>query len=240
MTARDVQQALRKLASAADAQNLQRFFKTAPGQYGAGDVFIGVRMPQIRQVCRQYRALPLPQVQHLLDSQVHEDRMAALIILTLQYPGAQAAAQQAIFDMYMHNVYAGRVNNWDLVDVTAHMVVGAHLVDRPRDVLFALARSNNVWQKRVALLSSFRFMQRGDASTTLALVDILLHDPHDLIQKAVGWMLREIGKRVDRQLLLNYLDQHAHDMPRTALRYAIEHLPPSQRAHYLGMKAAGK
>jgi len=240
MTARDVQQALAQHASADDAIFLQHFFKTGKGQYGEGDVFIGLRVPQTRQVCKQFTALPLPEVQKLLDSDVHEHRLAALIILTKQYAKARDPDRQAIYDLYLHNVYAGRINNWDLVDSSAEFVMGEHLMHRPRDILFTLAHSSDVWQKRVAILSSFEFIKAGDPVTTLALAEILLHDPHDLIQKAVGWMLREIGKRVDRQLLLDFLDKHAHDMPRTTLRYSLEHLPPQQKAHYMGLRASAR
>ncbi|HUS26761.1 MAG TPA: DNA alkylation repair protein [Nevskiaceae bacterium] len=238
MTAQDVKKALAAQGSADDAVFLQRFFKTGEGQYGAGDVFIGVRMPVIRQICKQFAALPLPEVQKLLDSEVHEHRMAGLIILATGYKKASAPQQQAIYDLYLRNVKKGRVNNWDLVDVTTEFVIGEYLRNRPRDILFTLAKSDNIWQRRVAIMSSFAFVKTGDPSTTLQLAELLLQDKHDLIQKAVGWMLREIGKRVDRQLLLDFLEQHAHDMPRTALRYAIEHLPPAQKAHFMQARAA--
>lgn len=237
MTANDVKTALEKHASTDDAGFLQRFFKTGKGQYGEGDVFIGVRVPATRQVCKQFQALPLPEVQKLLDSPVHEYRLAAVIILAYAYAKASEQEQQIIYDVYLKNVYAGRINNWDIVDVTAPHIVGAHLQNRSRDVLYKLARGDTIWQKRVAIISTFRFLAAGDPSTSLDMAEILLHDPHDLIQKAVGWTLREVGKRVDEQLLIAFLDQHAHDMPRTALRYAIERLSPELKAHYMKLKS---
>lgn len=228
---------LAKSADARDAEFLQRFFKTGDGEYGAGDVFIGVRMGPIRAVAKQYKDLLLPEVQKLLDSEVHEHRMCGLIILTLKYPKANEADQQKIYDFYLLNVYKGRVNNWDLIDVTCPRVIGAHLIDRPHKVLFEMARSKDLWQRRVAIISSAAFINVGQPATTLELAEILLHDEHDLIQKAVGWMLREVGKRCERQILLDFLDQHAHEMPRTMLRYSIEHLPAEQRQHYMGQKS---
>ena len=237
MNAQQVKDTLKIHASARDAKFLQRFFKTAEGEYGEGDVFIGVRVPPIRVVCRRYQDLPLPEVQELLDSEIHEHRMAGLIILTLQYPKASEQQRRAIYDLYLLNVYKGRVNNWDLVDVTTEYIIGEHLIDQSRDILFELATSGDLWQRRVAILSSFAFIKKGDPSTTLQLAEVLLHDQEDLIQKATGWLLREVGKRCDRQLLINFLDQHAHEMPRTMLRYSLEHLSSEQRQHYMQLKS---
>jgi 3-methyladenine DNA glycosylase AlkD len=236
MNAADVKAALQKYANTDDAVFLQRFFKTGPGQYGEGDVFIGVRVPATRQVCRQFKDLPLAEVQKLLNSPVHEHRLAAVILLANKYPRANAAEQQAIYDLYLKNVYAGRVNNWDIVDISCAELIGAHVADGSHAVLYKLARSNDVWQKRVAIISTFYFLRHGDASTSLDMADILLHDPHDLIQKAVGWTLREAGKRTEQKILTDFLDKHAHDMPRTALRYAIEHLSTEQKRHYMHLK----
>jgi 3-methyladenine DNA glycosylase AlkD len=213
-----------------DAAILERFFKTGVGEYGEGDVFIGVRVPDVRAVCKQFKDLPLTQVQKLLDSKVHEHRLAAVILLSNAYQKASVDERQKIFDMYLKNVYANRVNNWDLIDSSAHFIVGEHLRDRPRDLLFSLAKSDNLWQRRVAIISTFAFIKQGDPSTTLAIAEVLLYDRHDLIQKAVGWMLREMGKRVGEQLLVSFLEQHYKTMPRTMLRYAIERLTPEQRA----------
>jgi len=235
-TATDVIEGLEVHASHADAEFLTRFFKTGKGQYGAGDVFIGVRVPQTRQVCKQCGGLPLKETQKLLNSPIHEHRLAAVIILGSQYPKADERTKQAIFDVYLRNVRKGRVNNWDLVDSSAEFIIGEHLFRGSHDLLFELAKSKNIWERRVAILSSFAFLKKGDAVTTLKLAEVLLHDKQDLIQKAVGWMLRETGKRVSRDLLLQFLDAHAAVMPRTALRYALEHLPPEQKAHYMALK----
>ncbi len=236
MKAKDLQDELAKYASDADAVFLQRFFKTGKGQYGEDDKFIGVRVPMTRKVCKQFKDLSLPEVQKLFDSGVHEHRLAAVILLVNKYPKADKNQQFKIYELYLKNIKNGRVNNWDLVDASAEHIIGAHSFDTDRKVLFELARSNDLWQKRVGIMSAFNFIKRGDASTTLELAEILLHDPHDLIQKAVGWQLREVGKRVDQNLLLEFLDKHAATMPRTTLRYAIEHLTPEIRHHYMTQK----
>lgn len=157
--------------------------------------------------------------------------------MSSQYAKADESRRQEIFDTYMRAVYDGRVNNWDIVDSSAEFIVGEHLRDRPRDLLEKLARSDSLWERRVAMISTFQFLKNGDPTTTLVVAELLLHDKQDLIQKAVGWMLREMGKRVDRAILLEFLDKHAHEMPRTMLRYSIEHLPPAQRAHYMMLKS---
>lgn len=234
MTAQDLIRDLEKYSNTNDAEFLQRFFKTGKGQYGEGDIFIGVRMPACRIVAKQYIDLPLRELQKILDTKVHEQRMAALIILTLKYP--KATNKQEIYDFYLLNVYKGNINNWDLIDVTTPHIIGVYLLNKPRDILYDLARSQDIWQKRVSVLATFQFIKNGDADISLELAEILLHDNHDLIQKAVGWMLREIGKRCDRAILLNFLNQHAHEMPRTMLRYSIEHLPQEQKAIYMQKK----
>lgn len=236
--AADVQAALAEIADPADAIHLQRFFKTGPGEYGAGDVFVGVRVPATRGIAKVFAALPLSEINLLLDSPVHEERLAALIILNGKFAKASkprtadVAAQEEIVQLYLTAVRRGRVNNWDLVDVSAENIIGPWLLDRPRDLLFELAAADSLWERRVALLSTFAFIKAGDASTTFALAEQLLDDRRDLIQKALGWMLREVGKRADRNLLTDFLDQHAAAMGRTALSYATEHLEPSTRAHY--------
>lgn len=235
MNSQMVKDALQQHASADDAMFLQKYFKTGEGQYGVGDIFIGVRVPVTRKICRQYRDLPLDQVQQLISSRVHEHRLAAVILLVDKFKRADQAGKHEIYEMYMRNVRDGYVNNWDIVDSSASYIAGAYLLGKSHSVLEKMADSNDVWQRRVAVLSTFRFIDNGDPSTSIIIADKLLHDSHDLIQKAVGWMLREIGKRVDRNLLLQYLDEHAHEMPRTMLRYSIEQLLPSQRTHYLAL-----
>lgn len=233
MHAANVKAALETYANADDAVFLQRFFKTGVGQYGEGDIFIGVRVPKTRLVCKTFKSLPLSEVQILLNSPVHEHRLAGLIIMTLQYPGASESGKKQLYDLYLTNVYAGRVNNWDLVDVSAERIVGLHLADKSKDILFELARSNDIWQRRVAVLSTFAYIKQGEPGVTIAVAEVLLHDTHDLIQKAVGWMLREVGKRVDEAILTDFLDKHAAVMPRTMLRYAIERLSTDKRTYYM-------
>lgn len=235
MTANDAKAALAKHASDADAIFLQRFFKTGKGEYGEGDVFIGVRMPAVRLVCREFQALSLNEVQKLIASPVHEHRMAGLIILDIKYKKADEKQKTTIHEMYLKNVKNNYVNNWDLVDVTCRVPVGEYLIDKPRDVLFKMAKSKNLWERRVAIISTAAFMKQGDATTTIEISEILLHDKHDLIQKAVGWMLREAGKMVDESILTDFLDKHAHEMPRTQLRYSIERLTPEQRRYYMNI-----
>lgn len=236
--ATQVQEALAAVADPADAVFLQRFFKTGPGQYGEGDVFIGVRVPQTRAVAKRFAGLPLEQIDVLLDSAVHEHRLAGLLILNRAFEvaslpsGRDDGARERLARFYLAAVRRGRVNNWDLVDSSAEIVLVVWLWDRPRDVLDELAASAVLWERRVAVLATFGFIRRGDASTTLVLAERLLDDPEDLMHKAVGWMLREVGKRVDRALLLAFLDAHAPRMPRTMLSYATEHLDADVRARY--------
>ncbi|NUS45585.1 MAG: DNA alkylation repair protein [Mycobacteriaceae bacterium] len=240
VTAAQVQSALAAVADPADAVHLQRFFKTGPGEYGEGDVFIGVRVPATRAVAKRFAELPLGQIAELLDSEVHEHRLAGLVILNARFAKAakasDTAAQQEMVWWYLDAVRRGRVNNWDLVDASAEHIVGPWLLDRPRDLLFELAAGESVWERRVAVLSTFAFIKAGDPSTTLALCEELSGDRTDLIQKAVGWMLREVGKRVDRSVLLAFLDTHAAALGRTALSYATEHLDPAVRASYRAMR----
>ncbi|WP_067700116.1 DNA alkylation repair protein [Nocardia jejuensis] len=238
MTAAAVRAELAKVADPSDAVHLQRFFKTGPGEYGEGDVFIGVRVPKTRQVVKQFAALPLPEIDALLDSPVHEHRLAGLVILNgamakaSRARAADVGAQERIVELYLAAVERGRVNNWDLVDASAEFVLGPWLLERPRELVYELSRRESLWERRVALLSTFAFIKAGDTATTLDLCERLLPDRRDLIQKAVGWMLREVGKRVEEAQLIAFLDAHAARMGRTALSYATERLTPEQRIHY--------
>ena len=231
-TAADVIAALGTAADPDKAVGLSRFFKTGPGEYGEGDVFLGLTVPTTRRLMKPYRAMPLDQIDILLDSAVHEHRFVGLLILVAQYPSNPGP----VADFYLAAVRRGRVNNWDLVDCSAEFILGEYLFDRPRGLLFELAASDSVWERRVAMISTFGFIKRGDASTALDIATLLSGDQHDLIRKAVGWMLREVGKRVDPALLVGYLDVHAAQLSRTSLSYATEHLSADQRSHYRSMR----
>lgn len=226
------------IADVERAAALQRYFKTGPGEYGAGDVFAGLRVPDVRKIARSYADLPLPEVDRLLDSDIHEHRLAALEILVFQFRRAnspkryQAALREQISNLYIAAVRRQRVNNWDLIDGSAPTILGELLYDRPRDLLFEFARSESIWERRVAVLSTFGFLKHGDASTSLEIATLLIDDNHPLIHKAVGWMLREIGARISRQTLCDFLDANAARMPRTMLSYATEHFAPPLREHY--------
>ncbi|MBU1589404.1 MAG: DNA alkylation repair protein [Actinobacteria bacterium] len=230
--ARAVATALAAAAVPGDAAELSRFFKTGKGEYGAGDKFVGVRVPAIRAIAKQHADLSPADLNDLLDSEFHEHRFAALAILVHQYKKAAPADREWFYDFYLAAMRRGRINNWDLVDSSAEFIVGEYLYDKPRDLLFRLSRSGIVWERRIAVLSTFAFIKHGDASTTLELAASLLDDRHDLIHKAVGWMLREVGKRVDRDLLVAFLRQHAARMPRVMLSYATEHLSPAERVYF--------
>lgn len=221
---------LRALGDPADAQFLQRFFRTGPGEYGEGDVFLGIRVPVVRAVAKAYRDLPMTEIGKLLQAKEHEARLAALVILTMQYPKADESQQQKIFDFYLANTR--HINNWDLVDSSAGRIVGAHLYGGDTSLLDELAASTDLWERRIAMLATSYFIGKGDFRPTLRIAKKLLGDKHELIHKAVGWMLREVGKR-DAQTLVAFLDKHYQRMPRTMLRYAIEKFEPSVRSGYL-------
>jgi len=240
-TAAGVRAALAAVADPERAAGAARYFQTGPGQYAEGDVFLGVTVPQTRTVVKRFAALPLPETELLLAGPVHEHRLAALLILVAQFGVASAvrtrddARRRALAEFYLDQVRSGRVNNWDLVDSSAPGLLGEYLFDRPRGLLYELAASDILWQRRVAVIATQAFIRCGDASTTLDLAARLLADPEPLMHKAVGWMLREVGSRVDRALLLGFLDENAGRMPRTMLSYATEHLEPEVRAHYRGL-----
>jgi 3-methyladenine DNA glycosylase AlkD len=228
-----LQSQLRALASAETAANLQRFFKTGPGQYGAGDVFLGIKVPPLRALAKQHRDAGLDTIAALLASRYHEERMFALLLLMQFYQGADEAAQQAAYDLYLGHTQ--HINNWDLVDVSAPRIVGRHLQDRPRKVLHKLARSSSLWERRIAILATAWFIRLDDYADTLRIAEMLLQDEHDLMHKAVGWMLREVGKR-DLAAEEDFLHRHYRGMPRTMLRYAIERFPEPKRKNYLHEK----
>jgi len=231
-TAEDVRSALAEVSNPADAVELQRFFKTGDGQYGAGDVFVGVRVPATRTVVARYRGLPYGEIDALLDDPEHEHRLAGVLLLV----AASRRDPSGAAERYLSAVRRGRVNNWDLVDASAEYALGDWLYDRDRSVLFELAESPVLWERRVAVLSTFVFIKRGDATTILALAERLLGDREDLMHKAVGWMLREVGNRVSVDELRRFLDAHAARMPRTMLSYATEHFTPEERVRYRSLR----
>ena len=225
-----VQQRLRELADPEQAQNLQRYFKTSPGGYGEGDRFLGLRVPVLRKVAREFRGLPLPEVQKLLVSPFHEERLVALLLLVQAFSKGDASLRTRIYNLYLSHTEF--VNNWDLVDTSAEHIVGAYLWDRNRDPLHALARSPLLWERRIAIMATFHYIKKGSFDETLRLSAMLVNDREDLIHKAVGWMLREIGER-DRACEEAFLQRHYETMPRTMLRYAIEKFPEALRQQYL-------
>jgi 3-methyladenine DNA glycosylase AlkD len=226
---------LKSLANVEKAKFLQGFFKTGKGQYAEGDLFLGITVPQIRAVVKPYRGLSLSEIETLVGSEFHEIRLAGFLLLVAQFKKSGSDTERTeIYEFYLRN--ARRANNWDLVDLTCKDIVGAYLLDRKdRRILSQLAQSDSLWEQRIAIVSTFAFIKNGDFGDTVAIAGQLLLHPHDLIHKAVGWMLRETGKR-DRETLIAFLDAHAAVMPRTALRYAIEHFPPDERAKYMSMK----
>ncbi|GAB2958494.1 DNA alkylation repair protein [Hymenobacter coalescens] len=213
------------------AELVARFFKTGPGQYGEGDRFLGLSMPRQRELAREFRTLPLAEVeQHLVRSPWHDCRSIGLIIWTLQFAKAGPAGQQELYERYLVN--RRFVNNWDLVDITCPAIVGGYLLKRDRSPLYALAAEDHLWSQRMSIVSTLAFIRQGQFADTFALAEQLLPHRHDLIHKAVGWMLREVGKR-NEEALEEFLTDHVRQLPRTTLRYAIERLAPARRQQYL-------
>jgi 3-methyladenine DNA glycosylase AlkD len=225
-----LQQELEQLADPKQQAILQRFFKTGKGEYGEGDIFLGIKVPVQRQLAKKYHDLPLIEIPKLLHSPIHEHRLTALLLLINLYIKATAKTKNSIFEFYLNNV--NHINNWDLVDLSAPPIVGDYLLDKSRAILYQLAHSDHLWQKRIAILATFTFIKHHQFDDTLKLATILLHDQHDLIHKAVGWMLREVGKR-NQAIEEAFLNQHFQEMPRTMLRYAIEKFAEEKRKSYL-------
>jgi hypothetical protein len=220
-----------------EQRKIQRYFKTGEGEYGAGDEFMGVRMGSVFDTAKTFIDMPPDEIEKLLESPIHEVRAGALSIMGKQAAHKKTTPERkkALYDLYLRR--HDRINNWDLVDLAAWHVVGGYLADKPRDVLYTLARSNNPWERRTAILSTMHFIKAGDVDDAFKLAEILVNDPHDLIHKATGWALREAGKKAP-QRLFEFLDRHAETMPRTMLRYAIERLDNPQREHYMKLKKA--
>ena len=232
MTAENFRQDLQKLSNPKNAFELQRFFKTGPGQYGEGDIFWGIKVPITRELVKKYKKMPLDEIAKLTPDPVHEVRMAGGFLLVECYKQSDEIGKKACYDFYIS--HAPCYNNWDLVDMTCHHIVGAWLLDKDRAPLYKLAASDNLWEQRISIISTFHLIRKEDFNDCLELAKILLNHKHDLIQKAVGWMLREIGKRnpiVETEFLLE--DMRYNKMPRTMLRYAIEKYPKTQRQAFL-------
>jgi len=230
-TASSVRKALRTVANPVRAKGTSAFFKCGPGQYGEGDVFIGVDLPTQRRIAKAHGDVPLSELAVLMASPIHEDRLTALIILVGQYKRGDAKHRLACFKFYLKHL--SRVNNWDLVDTSADRIVGAQLLEGDRRLLNRLAKSKDLWERRVAIIATFEFIRAGESKDTFRLALALANDEEDLIHKAVGWMLREVGKRVDEDVLRAFLRKHAGALPRTTLRYAIERFPEKERKVWL-------
>lgn len=230
MTLLDIKNELQKLKKPAKAKLLRRFFKTGPGEYGEGDIFLGIVVPLQRQVAKKYTNLSLVDLKRLLNSKIHEYRLTALFILIKKYKLANEKGKKKIFNLYLASTKY--INNWDLVDLSAPNIVGHYLLTRKRSILYKLACSKSLWQRRIAILACLRFIRDNDFNDTINISEILLKDEHDLIHKAVGWMLREIGKR-DLATEEDFLKKYYKVMPRTMLRYAIERFPEKKRLKYL-------
>ncbi len=241
MTAKLLKKRLREKAHPKKAKVLMTFFKTGPGEYGEGDQFIGVKMPEIRALAKGALSIPLTELVPLLESLIHEERMLALIIITLKFERHMKLkdldGMKSHFEFYL--THRSAINNWDLVDVTAPTVVGGFLFQRDHAPLKRLARSNDLWERRISIVATHYFIRKGEFTDTLTIAKMLLKDPHDLIHKATGWMLREVGKR-DQGVLTDFLNSHSREMPRTMLRYAIERLPEKVRKSYLLQKKNGR
>lgn len=234
MLAVDATRELKKRSNKSQAVLAQRFFKTAKGEYGYGDVFIGVRVPLIRKIAKKYQLLSLSEIEKLTSSKLHEVRLCGLVIITLQYKRANdEAAQKRLFDFYLKQIKKGRVNNWDLVDVTAP-IMGGYLIPRSdsMQLLKKLAKSKDLWQRRTAILFTFAYIRKKELKPTITIVKMLLNDKHDLIQKASGWALREVGKK-NLSLLRSFLKDNSQKMGRTSLRYSIEKLSKAERNKWL-------
>ncbi len=230
MEAKTIQQTLRQLADPDIAAHSQRFFKTGPGQYGEGDQFLGIRIPVLRQLLPRFAQTPLPAISAILHSPYHEERLFALLLMVAQFAKGNQPYRTLLYHSYLKHTAC--INNWDLVDCSAHQIVGAFLHDGDRTILAQLATSQSLWERRIAIIATYHFIKQHSYSDCLTIAGLLLGDRHDLIQKAVGWMLREVGKRdlaAEEQFLQNYYK----DMPRTMLRYAIEKFPEQRRQEYL-------
>ena len=221
---------LQHLADEQKATFLQGFFKTGKGQYAEGDVFWGIKVPETRQIAKAYCSMSLVEMEKILKNPVHEVRLCGLMILVEQFNKANESEQKNIVDFYLSNTQ--HINNWDLVDLSCYKILGTYLLDKPRDILYRLAKSANMWEQRIAIVSTLAFIRKQEFEDTLAISELLLDHSHDLIHKAVGWMLRELSKR-DEYSMLDFVENYYNRLPRTTLRYAIERLPEDKRKRIL-------
>jgi len=226
----EIQIKLKGLGNEEKAKKHQRFFKTGPGEYGEGDIFIGVTVPELRKLAKKYKTIALNEAKHLLQSPIHEERLLSLFLLIHRYSKGVEPEKKRIYELYLKNTKF--INNWDLVDSSAGHIVGAFLFGKSKKPLYDLVKSYNLWERRISIISNFYFIKHNQFSDTLKISKILLSDKEDLIHKAVGWMLREIGKR-DMRVEEDFLKKHYKNMHRTMLRYAIEKFPESKRQRYL-------
>ncbi len=230
MTLQKIQEDMKNLASPEKAKLLQRFFKTGKGEYGEGDIFLGVMVPQQRKIAKKYKDLALSEIQELLNSKIHEYRLTALFILVDKYKKADEKTKKKVFDFYLKNTK--NINNWDLIDLSAPNIVGGYLLDKKRDILYKLAKSKSLWERRISIMATAIFIKNNQFKDTLKLSEILLNDKHDLIHKAAGWMLREVGK-INQEMEDGFLKKYYKKMPRTMLRYAIEKFPKNKKQFYM-------
>ncbi len=226
----ELKKELESFANPEKARIHQKFFKTGKGEYGEGDVFLGVVVPDSRKIAKKYKDIELKELETLLNSKIHEERFVSLLILIDKFEKQDEEKKQEVVDFYLENLK--NINNWDLVDVSAHKILGSYLFNKNRKILYNLAASKNLWEKRISVIATLYFIGRNDFSDTLKISEVLLKDKHDLIHKAVGWMLREVGKR-DLQVEEDFLKKHYKKMPRTMLRYAIEKFPEEKRQKHL-------
>lgn len=239
MNAREVRATLKKLENPEKGIFLQRFFKTGKGEYAEGDIFLGISVPVSRDIARKYNQLPLSEIEKLLTSKIHEERLVALFILVSQFKKGSPETQRKIYEFYVdHTEY---VNNWDLVDSSASYIVGSYLKDKPRDPLYKLVKSKSLWEKRIAIIATHYFiMHLKQHEDTFKISELLLSDTHDLIHKATGWMLREVGKHISPQIEEEFLIKHHNVMPRTMLRYSLEHFSPEKKQLYMNRPGSKK
>jgi len=221
---------LLQLANEQIAEHSQRFFKTGKGEYGEGDIFLGIRVPLLRKLVKKYRGISITEVRKLLHSKFHEERLLAVLMLVQLFKSGDESVQKQVYDLYLENTEY--INNWDIVDISASNIVGAHLYEKDKAPLYDLVQSKNLWERRISIISTFYFIRQNEFDDTLKLAKILLNDKEDLIHKAVGWMLREVGKR-EIEFEEEFLQEHYKIMPRTMLRYAIEKFPETSRKMYL-------